>query len=158
MNEDSERVFYLVPLHQKGNGVTLLSLPSDLPEVSGSQRADSVGYGIFGFLRHEMNRGTPRMLSFPAIHGFGENAQEIALTLRSDYPSTRNANRFVFDNADGRFSQISFIARKFPSNFKLIGNALRFASYNLWALIPENREQLEVLWRESGFYLMGHGK
>lgn len=117
--------------------------------------------GVFTFLRSPHNRGKPRYLSFPAVVGFGEDSRVVDLTLQSDYIKTMgSSNRFLLaeDATTQQFGiEASFTARKYPPLFQLAGAAAKFSGYSLWALIPDDREHLEMLWLERAFYLIGHG-
>lgn len=157
-----DRVFYLIPKrHVNGESIDLF-LPSDLVSQEDRTLVPSLGLGIFTFLRSEHNRGRPRHLSLPAVIGFGEQSRGVELTLQSDYivGRTRNANRFSFvtDVLAQQFEiEASFAARKLPPHFRLAGAAARLSNHSLWALIPEDREYLEMLWAQRAFYLIGHG-
>lgn len=161
--DSAERIFYLIP-KRRGDGDNVdLFLPRDLVAQESGEIAPSLGFGIFAFLRRACNRGKPRHLSFPAVIGFGEGSQVVELKLQSDCVNkirTRSGNRFSFaqDEAAQKLDiEVSFVARKFPQNFQLAGTAAKLSSYNLWALIPEDREHLETLWMQHEFYLTGHG-
>lgn len=160
--DDVDRIFYLIP-KRRGDGENIdLFLPRDLVTQEDGEVAPSLGFGVFTFLRNARNRGKPRYLSFPAVIGFGEASRVVDLTLQSDYLKMRtgNGNRFSFvQDATTRQLGIeaSFAARQFPPQFQLAGTATKLAGYSLWALIPEDREHLEMLWAQHGFYLTGHG-
>lgn len=158
----ANRVFYIIPKRRGyGEGVDLF-LPRDLVAQEDGQILPSLGFGVFAFLRSASHRGKPRHLSFPAVFGFGEDSLVVELKLQSDYlkAGTGSGSRFSFvqgEATQGIDIDASFVARKFPPNFRLAGTAASLAGYNLWALIPENREYLETLWIEREFYLTGHG-
>lgn len=157
-----DRVFYLIPKRQDGGEQVSLFLPTDLIGQADGEISPSFGFGIFTFLRSTNHRGKPRQLSFPAVVGFGEDAQVVNLTLQSNYVKTRqgNANRFSFvpDEMSTQLGEeVSFSARKFPPQFELAGAAASLSRYSLWSLIPVNRDHLEILWKECAFYLLGYG-
>ena len=157
-----DRIFYLIPKCQENGESIDLFLPSDLITQEDEFVVPSLGLGIFTFLRSVHNRGRPRYLSIPAVIGFGEESSVVNLTLQSDYITNRigNADRFSFEAdvvAQEYGIEASFAARKFPSHFRLAGAAARLSGYNLWALIPGDREYLEMLWAQRAFYLIGHG-
>lgn len=160
MNE-VDRIFYLIPKHHENGENIDLFLPSDLIAVEGGNFVPSPGLGIFTFLRSVHNRGRPRFLSLPAVIGFGEESKIVNFTLQSDYiTSRRSADRFSFaaDDVAQEFGiEAAFSARKFPPSFRLAGTAARLSGYSLWALIPEDREYLEMLWSRRAFYLIGYG-
>lgn len=163
MKSNADRIFYLIPKHSADGQTIDLYLPSDLVTQENREIDPSLGFGVFTFLRSVRNRGKPRSLSFPAVLGFGEDSQILELTLQSKYFNNwpRRGNWFSFEQDEtARMLNIdvSFIARKFPPQFKLAGTALQLSSYSLWALVPENREHLESLWIERKFYLIGHGE
>jgi len=116
--------------------------------------------GIFVFLRHKNNRGRTRRLEFSAIKGFGDGAIEFAVSLRSLFPETRNANRFVCENNDVApfLSDVKFSANKLPEPVQLEGSAITLHEHSLWELVPEDRDKLEQLWRKNDFYFLGSGK
>ena len=157
-----DRIFYLIPKrHENGESIDLF-LPGDLITQEDESVVPSLGLGIFTFLRSAHNRGRPRYLSLPAVIGFGEESSVVNLTLQSDYITnrTRNADRFSFAEdvvAQELGIEASFAARKFQPFFRLAGVAARLSGYSLWALIPEDREYLEMLWSQRAFYLIGHG-
>lgn len=157
-----DRIFYLIPKRRDDGENIDLFLPNDLIEQEDGQIAPSLGFGVFAFLRNARNRGKPRYLSFPAVIGFGENSRVVDLTLQSEYIKRRmgNANRFSFvEDVTARQLSIeaSFAARKFPPQFQLAGAAAKLSGNSLWALIPEDRGHLEMLWAQREFYLIGHG-
>ncbi|AMP36959.1 hypothetical protein [Ralstonia solanacearum] len=158
---DVDRVFYLIP-RRRGDGENVdLFLPGDLIAQEDEEVVPSLGLGVFTFLRSPHNRGKPRYLSFPAVIGFGEDSRVVDLTLQSDYIKTMgSSNRFLLaeDATTRQFGiDASFTARKYPPLFQLAGAAAELSGYSLWALIPEDREHLEMLWLERAFYLIGHG-
>lgn len=163
MMDSGERIFYLIPSRRNDGDNIDLFLPRDLVARESGEVTPSLGFGVFAFLRRSRNRGKPRHLSFPAVIGFGEGSQVVELKLQSDYVSkirTRSGNRFSFvqdEVAQKLKINVSFVARKFPQNFHLAGTAAILSTYNLWALIPEDREHLETLWVQREFYLTGHG-
>lgn len=157
-----DHIFYLIPRrHDNGENFDLF-LPSESLIPGDENVTPALGFGVFAFLRTSHNRGKPRHLSFPAVVGFGEESRVVNLKLQSDYLAKRmrKSDRFSFieDETTRRLGiNASFAARKFPSSFRLAGAAAMLSSYNLWALIPDDREHLEMLWVEHAFYLIGHG-
>lgn len=157
-----DRIFYMIPKRHENGEIIDLFLPSDLITQVDESVVPSLGFGIFTFLRSANNRGRPRHLSLPAVIGFGEESRVVNLKLQSDYVTNRirGADRFSFagDVVAKEFGiETSFSARKFPQNFRLSGVAARLASHSIWALIPADREYLEMLWAQRAFYLIGHG-
>ncbi len=116
--------------------------------------------GLFVFLRNENNRGRARRLEFPAIIGFGDNAKEFKVSLRSLYPETRNANRFVCEHSEiaSFISGITFSAQKLPEPVRMDGSATMLHGHSLWQLVADDRLNLEHYWRENQFYFLGFGK
>jgi hypothetical protein len=116
--------------------------------------------GLFVFLRHEKNRGKVRRLRFLAVKGFGEASTEFTVSLRSLYPETRNSNRFICeDNGIAPFlSNLTFRTIKIPEPVQLEGSATKLRGHSLWELVPEDRLNLEQLWKENEFYFLGSGK
>lgn len=160
--DDVDRIFYLIPRRQRSGESVDLFLPKDLLAEYDGEVMPSMGFGIFTFLRTPLNRGKQRLLSFPGVVGFGQNSRNMNLVLQSEFISnrTRRADRFSFVQSDVTLQlgiNATFVARKFGPQFSLAGDALKLPNYSLWALIPEDREHLERLWVEHGFYLMGHG-
>lgn len=155
MTDEGQNVYYLAPAGIKEEVV--LAFPSEIEETAGYEVTN--GFGIFVFPRCDKNRGKPRSISFPVVQGFGEAAQEFVVTLTTDYSRTKNSHRLVCAPDDNRpfLEKVSFLARKLPARIRIAGEASRLKSFNLWGLIPENREILEELWRTNQFYFLGYG-
>lgn len=156
----ADRIFYLIPIPKQSGDIVNLYLPSDLI-TQNAEITSSLGFGVFTLLRTPHNRGKTRYISFPAVIGAGVDSRSVDLTLQSTYRDNKiKNNRFSFVQ-DTTIQQLeikaSFVARRFPPEFRLAGTAAKFSNYSIWALIPDDREHLERLWTEYRFYLTGHG-
>lgn len=159
--KEENRVFYLIP--QRGNSPDLvdLVLPEDF-SLQSDGGTPQMGFGVFVFMRNTRNRGKRRSLSFPVVVGFGENSRELKLTLQADNSDgNKYSSRFsvVEDELTRQLGiNASFVARKFSPVFRLSGKIKVLEDNSVWELIPEDRDKLEILWRNNEFYFVGYGE
>ncbi|WEF32944.1 hypothetical protein [Pseudoduganella chitinolytica] len=129
-------------------------------DIADDTRTSWSNMGLFVFPRRGENRRKPRELVFPAVSGFGENAREFNVLLRSRYREDVGSNKFRCepDQAFPFLSALTFTARELPKPVRLEGSAAVLAPFSLWELVPDDRAELERLWREAQFYFLGVGK